>query len=253
MSDSSVSVNLLDLLSFLVTAMISTAVAFWAVAWNYVNTSDIENVTFSEILATVEEVRIMYAFWLALYITVCVFFTFLIIHEPVLVPHSKKPLHKDLMNLNIAYIFSVSGKLIGLLMVLLFPITNPDLETAHYTAAIVAYGCAILGSALLLVKRNILYKEFKEDKELDLVIFKVHPNVILGLNVVYFIILLGLSLAFVIESNISSFEGKGYAEFVITLFCVVDRIWQLYDFDGDTLNISIIDGEYQPTIEDKKL
>ena len=230
-----IKVDLFSVLSVLFGIMFLSAVFLWAVAWNLVNTnpSNLSSVTFSSVLGSEEELRIIYAAWLALYASVSVFLLYLVFDQPISFPH----LHDingscAVVALNDLYGFLVITKFTGLIGVLLCPITDPDpdVELAHYLFAGLAFGSAI-GISWVLFGKRLIYKDH---------IMYTRGHLLTWLNFVYCIAITGVAIWFIDESFEEDYvRDKGYIEFVLTLVCVFDRVWQLADFYDDTLQMVV--------------
>lgn len=230
--------TLFNALAILFSLMILSAIALWLVALNLVNTTSnsLSAVTFSSVLGTEEDLRILYAAWLALYLCVSIFLLMLVVLQPVHMPHLHKiNVHIAIKVLNFFYFGFVVAKLYGLLGVLLEPITDPDpeVERLHYIFASVAFGSAIAISWVLFFKRLI----YKED------IMRDHSYLLTILNFCYCAIVTSVSIWFIVTSfEEDYFQEKGYVELALTMFCVFDRLWQLADYYDDSMYIVVVKG-----------
>lgn len=236
LQSSALKVALFNGLLILFIFMLGTAILLWVVAENLVNTngSSLAGVTFSSVLGSEEDLRIIYSGWLASYFFVSCFLLFLVFYEPIDTTHLHTThISWNVFVLNNLYYIAFITHFGGLLGVLLEPITNPDpgVEFAHYVAASFAFGSAIAISWILFFKRMI----YKDD------IMTNNNNLLTWLNLLYCLTVTSLAIWFVVRSfDEDYFQDKGYVELALTLFCVVDRFWQLLDFYHDTLNISVV-------------
>ena len=245
----SVRVTLFYVLLTLFIVMITSAIALWVVAYSNINASGpMSEVTFSSVLATDEALRMIYSAWLAFYFIVSIFLLFLVIYEPMNTPHKYDTHNSCRVSTAIwFYYLFFCLKFVGLTGVLLFPVTNPAAVLDHYISALLAFGSAIGTSWILWIQRW----NYKDD-----ILFKRRfgiPGLLMWWNFIYCFTMTVVAVWFVVESfELDYFKDKGYVEFAITLFCVVDRLWELFDFYNDDIYIRILNEKNLRNLKSKK-
>lgn len=216
--------------------MIISFLALWIVGWGSVNAQggSLSGITFSSVLATDEDLRILYSGWLTSYFFVGLGFLFLVCYEPIMsknfyATHTRC----HVMTLNSLYMLCFYLQMVGFVGVLAFPVTDPESVEAHYICASLVFGSAILTSWVLCFKRWV----YQERSMLDERFLRVQ---LIYWNILYCLGLLIAGLFFVIESfEEDYFRDKGFVEFAIILFCVLDRLWELYDFQNQSFNMAL--------------
>ena len=117
-------------------------------------------------------------------------------------------------SLNICYAFFSVVELVGLILVLMFPVTT--MSTAHYIAASVAFGSAIIADMFLFIRRT--YVKYK--------IQQFDGNAIIFVaNLVYFIAEVVMAICFAVISD-------GVFEFILSIMLIANRLWQVIDFSS---------------------
>lgn len=209
--------------------------------------TDVMEATFSFMLATEENLRILYASWLSIYAIFTVVTAWAIILDPI---YNNKRLEHDaphnrcckanIFNVyrTLFIVFSIT-KFIGLFLVLVFPVSNPDLLIAHYIAAALAFGSAI-ATSWILFSRRVTYRKWTKDNPK----FPQDPDSkVLILNGIYCFIESVVAIVFVIESlqdDYATTTGKGFIEFLLTIFIFFDFIWVLVHFQHEVVVVNVI-------------
>ncbi len=184
--------------------------------------------SFSSMLAVEPEVQQLYLIWWGMYTTMSLLILALCARYTIedSVRHyskiekkrsctSERTIYKLYEALTVWYGLFTLTSLAGLLCIYYFPVdTQPH---SHYLAASFAFGAAILSCICLLFRRYILYYKLEQKNGSKWVIL---------VNVLCILIDIIMGILFVTNYI-------GIFEFILSLFLVLDKPYQVYDFVVD--------------------
>jgi hypothetical protein len=223
-------------------AMLIFFFAMWGIGWancalipdkNYCN--DLVGVSFSAMLEKIMAMKIVYIFWLVIYGTFNKIGTMVIVitYAPIPPPPSKKENPKHTFPYAtveaMAYIyctFSVA-MVICLSLVPVYDVSTDG--TPHLIVAGVAFASGVFSTWALFIRRFLIIRYHHHDEANKLPdSYRKKANILLSLN--FLCVLFGLAM--IISFAVTSI---GLLEFFLTLYVVIDELWQIYDVGNNPL------------------
>lgn len=200
--------------------------AMWAVGWSSNNYwMEWETITFSEMLENVPMMKLLYGIWYWIYFVVSVVIVFLVgsytLKETHLEGHTK---WRNLLSLCTAcYMFCIFFKLIGLAGVPFFDVDS-TYNYYHGISAATAFITGELACWFLFFRRLIIAWHFGDPSD---VAYYYFSRVALVFNFIWLLAGLSTIIGFAITIG-------GAWEFFLSLFIVMDVLWQIGDFGADS-------------------
>lgn len=193
--------------------------------------------TLSEIIATDSLIQSLFVSWVTLYIVLCSLLTLPLIFEPLWKTKKKHSCeHKVHDVLKVLIIFFTVTKFLGLILLIIFPVTTKKLE--HYIFTGVGFFSAVALTELRLVNRRITQvlepQEDEDPQELK------EEDCLFWGNVAYVIVELAVAITFVVSVVKGPTEFAGVSEFVLTLMVMTDRIWDMLEYSRNSIDVKFI-------------
>jgi hypothetical protein len=218
--------------------------AMWGIGWancalipdkNYCD--DLVGVSFSAMLEKISGMKIVYVLWLVVYGTFNKFGTMVIVitYKPVSPPPSSQK--EDDKKHTFPYatvdamttlycVFSVA-MIICLSLVPVYDVSTDGVP--HLIVAGVAFGSGVMSTWALFIRRFLIIRYHHHDEANKLPdSYRKKSNILLFIN--FLCVLFGLAM--IISFAITSI---GLLEFFLTLYIVVDELWQIYDVGNNPL------------------